>query len=204
MHPKLFYLRLKGRDKKGVLLMKQETLMIRIRNGEEEAFAQLVNPLIEKGYRTSFSILKSKELAEEVVQNALIEAYRNIMSGKEITYFNTWFYKLISHRSIDTWRRNGRLRESPLEIELASDKHGVIENLLKEETGNEIKEGITSLDNRDYQNVLILYYYQELAIQEISQMLGLKNSTVKSHLRRARNALKKRLIENRVIGVNSQ
>ncbi|WP_339213857.1 RNA polymerase sigma factor [Solibacillus sp. FSL W8-0372] len=183
--------------------MEQETLMTRIRNGEDEAFAQLVNPLIDKGYRTSFSILKSKEQAEEVVQNALIEAYRNIMSGKEITYFNTWFYKLVSLRSIDAWRKNDRLKETPLEIDIGREKLGVMESVLKEETENELKKGILSLDNRDYRNVLILYYYQDHAIQEISDLLGLKTSTVKSHLRRARNALKKRLIENQFIGVNS-
>lgn len=184
--------------------MEQKTLMTRIRNGEEEAFAQLVNPLIEKGYRSSFSILKSKEQAEEVVQNALIEAYRNIMTGKDITYFNTWFYKLVSHRSIDAWRKNERLKESPLEIDVVSDKRGVMERVLKEETEKEIKKSISSLDNSDYQIVLILYYYQEQTIQDISDLLGLKSSTVKSHLRRARNALKKRLIENQYIGVNSQ
>jgi len=184
--------------------MEQKTLITRIRNGEDEAFTELVNPLIEKGYRTSFSILKSKEQAEEVVQNALIEAYRNIMSGKDITYFNTWFYKVVSHRTIDVLRKNDRLKESQLEIDVATDKLGVIESVLKEETENEIKEGITSLDNSDYRNVLILYYYQEQAVHEISDLLGLKTSTVKSHLRRARNALKKRLIENKFIGVNSQ
>lgn len=184
--------------------MEQKTLMTRIKDGEDGAFAQLVNPLIEKGYRTSFSILKSKEQAEEVVQNSLIEAYRNIISGKDIIYFNTWFYKLVSHRSIDAWRKNKRLKELPLEIDVMTDKHGAMESLLKEETENEIKEGISSLDNSDYQNVLILYYYQEQAIQEISDLLGLKSSTVKSHLRRARNALKKRLIENQFLGVNSQ
>lgn len=204
MHPTQPHLRLKGRNKKGVFLMEQRTLMTRIQEGDDEAFAQLINPLIEKGYRTSFSILKSKEQAEEVVQNALIEAYRNIMSGKDITYFNTWFYKLVTHRSIDTWRKNERLKELPLEIDVVTDRHSVIENVLKEEEENEIKKGISSLDNSDYQNVLILYYYQEQAIQEISDLLGLKNSTVKSHLRRARNALKKRLIENQFIGVNSQ
>lgn len=119
--------------------MEQRTLMTRIRNGEDDAFAQLVNPLIEKGYRTSFSILKSKEQAEEVIQNALIEAYRNIMSGKDIFYFNTWFYKLVTNRSIDAWRKNDRLKESPLEIDVGTEKHAVIESVLKEEKENEIK-----------------------------------------------------------------
>jgi RNA polymerase sigma-70 factor (ECF subfamily) len=79
-----------------------------------------------------------------------------------------------------------------------------MESILQEETQNEIKKGISSLENSDYRNVLILYYYQEQAIREIADLLGLKTSTVKSHLRRARIALKKRLIENQFIGVNSQ
>jgi RNA polymerase sigma-70 factor (ECF subfamily) len=202
VHLKQLHRRLKGRNKKGVLLMEQEALMIRIRNGEDEAFAKLVNPLIEKGYRTSFSILKSKEEAEEVVQNSLIEAYRNIMSGKEIAYFNTWFYKVVSHRSIDVWRKNGRLKESAIEMDVMTGKHDVMESVLIDETETEIKKGISSLNNKDYRNVLLLYYYQELSIYEISDMLGLRSSTVKSHLRRARNALKKRLIDNQFIGVN--
>lgn len=182
--------------------MDQIDLIQRIRDGEDSAFAELINPLIEKGYRTSYSIVKSKEQAEEVVQNAMIEAYRNIMSGKEITYFSTWFFKLVSHRSIDVLRKNGRLKETVIEMDYIRDKHGVLDSVIKEETDLEIKKGITSLENRDYRNVLLLYYYQELTIQEVSEMLGLKASTVKSHLRRARNALKTRLVENQIIGVN--
>jgi RNA polymerase sigma-70 factor, ECF subfamily len=184
--------------------MEQKRLLERIQDGEDSAFAKLINPLIEKGYRTSYSILRSKEQAEEVVQNAMIEAYRNIMSGKEITYFTTWFYKLVSHRSIDVLRKNGRLREASLEIEYLRDEQGVMDSVIKEETENEIKKGISSLENRDYRNVLLLYYYQELTIQEVSDLLGINSSTVKSQLRRARNALKKRLLENQMIGVNSQ
>ncbi|MEH7298766.1 RNA polymerase sigma factor [Neobacillus drentensis] len=184
--------------------MEQKKLIERIQDGEESAFAELINPLIEKGYRTSYSILRSKEQAEEVVQNAMIEAYRNIMSGKEITYFTTWFYKLVSHRSIDVLRKNGRLREASLEIEYLRDEQGVVDSVIKEETENEIKKGISELGNKDYQNVLLLYYYHELTVQEVSDMLGINISTVKSQLRRARNALKNRLLENQMIGVNSQ
>lgn len=183
--------------------MDQKKLIERIRNGEDSAFAELIHPLIEKGYRASYSILRSKEQAEEVVQNAMIEAYRNIMSGKEIQFFHTWFYKLVSHRSIDVLRKNGRLRETALEIESLRDEQGVVDRVMKEETGAEMKKGIWSLENRDYRNVLLLYYYQELSIQEVSDLLGINPSTVKSQLHRARNALKKRLLENQMIGVNS-
>jgi RNA polymerase sigma-70 factor, ECF subfamily len=183
--------------------MDPQVLMQRVRNGEDSAFAELINPLIEKGYRTSFSIVKSKELAEEVVQNAMIEAYRNIMNGKDISFFGTWFYKLVTHRSIDVLRKNGRLKETVIEMDYIKDPSGVLDNVIKEETETEIKSGISSLTNRDYKNVLLLYYYQELTIQEVAEMLDLKTSTVKSHLRRARIALKTKLLENQFIGVNS-
>ncbi|WP_170169064.1 RNA polymerase sigma factor [Mesobacillus subterraneus] len=184
--------------------MEQKELMQRIRNGEDAAFAELINPLIEKSYRTSFSIVRSKEQAEEVVQNAMIEAYRNIMSGKEIIYFSTWFYKLVTHRSIDILRKNGRMKETVIELDYIKDKREVLETVIKEETDHEIRQGIHSLKNSDYRNVLLLYYYQELSIQEVSDLLGLKVSTVKSHLHRARNALKERLSENQILGVSTQ
>lgn len=184
--------------------MEQSELIQRILNGEDSAFAELINPLIEKSYRTSYSIVKSKEQAEEVIQNAMLEAYRNIMAGKEITYFTTWFYKLVSHRSIDLLRKNGRLNESVVELDYIKDRREVLDTVIQVETDSEIKQGIHSIKNADYRNVLLLYYYQDFSIQEVSEMLGLKSSTVKSHLRRARNALKEKLMENQIIGVNTQ
>ncbi|MBT2680133.1 RNA polymerase sigma factor [Bacillus sp. ISL-35] len=184
--------------------MEQSELMLRIRNGDESAFAELLNPLIEKAYKTSYSIVRSKEEAEEVVQNAMLEAYRNIIAGKEIIYFNTWFYKLVSHRSIDNIRKNARMKETVIEMETLKDHRGVMDSVLQEEMQFEISQGIQSLKNGDYRNVLLLYYYQDFTIQEVSEMLGIKTSTVKSHLHRARKALKNQLMENQIIGVSTQ
>ncbi|UYZ23772.1 RNA polymerase sigma factor [Mesobacillus jeotgali] len=183
--------------------MEQKELMLRIQNGDESAFAELLNPLIEKAYKTSYSIVRSKEEAEEVVQNAMLEAYRNIMAGKEIVYFNTWFYKLVSHRSIDSVRKSARKKETVIEIETLQDHWGVVDAVIQEEMHLEINQGIQSLKNGDYRNVLLLYYYQDFSIQEVSEMLGIKTSTVKSHLHRARKALKTRLMENQMIGVST-
>ncbi len=183
--------------------MEQKELMLRIQNGDDSAFAELLNPLIEKAYKTSYSIVRSKEEAEEVVQNAMLEAYRNIMAGKEIIYFNTWFYKLVSHRSIDSVRKSARKKETVIEIETLQDHRGVVDAVIQEEMHLEINQGIQSLKNGDYRNVLLLYYYQDFSIQEVSEMLGIKTSTVKSHLHRARKALKNRLMENQMVGVST-
>ncbi|TXC91035.1 sigma-70 family RNA polymerase sigma factor [Metabacillus litoralis] len=180
----------------------EKELVKRVRNGDDSAFAELVHPLIEKGYRASYSILRSKEKAEEVLQISMIEAYRNIMNGKEIHYFTTWFLTLVSHRSIDMIRKFAKEKEFSDEISLIAEKENVEEAIIKDETEGELKKSITSLTNEDYRTVLLLYYYQELSINEIANLLNLKIPTVKSHLRRGRNALEKKLLENQMIEVN--
>lgn len=186
-----------------MLLLEQRDLMLRIQNGDDSAFAELLNPLIEKAYKTSYSIVRSKEEAEEVVQNAMLEVYRNIMAGKEIFYFNTWFYKLVTHRSIDSVRKHARMKETVIEIDTLKDHREVVDEVLQDEMLLEINQGIQSLKNGEYRNVLLLYYYQDFSIQEVSEILGMKSSTVKSHLHRARKALKIKLTENQLIGVST-
>lgn len=184
--------------------MEIKDIMDRIRNGEDGAFAELVNPYIERAYRTSYSLLRSKELAEEVVQNSMIEVYRCIKEGKEIQYFPTWFNRLISHRSIDMMRKVIRLRENEFDNDHLGFASGAMDEAIMNETSSEIKSSIHSLENAAYRNILILYYYQEHTTQEIADMLNLNLSTVKSHLRRARIMLKEKLIEYPILGVNSQ
>ncbi|TSI04173.1 RNA polymerase sigma factor [Lysinibacillus sp. BW-2-10] len=182
--------------------MELNDIMKRIRKGEDEAFAELVHPHIERAYRTSYSLLGSKELAEEVVQNSMLEAYRYIKDGKEIQFFPTWFSRLVSHRSIDMMRKIGRLKESELETKHHGHTSGAMDEAIINETRSEIEMSIHSLENSDYRNVLLLYYYQEHTVQEVAEMLCLNPSTVKSHLRRARIALKERLMKSLAMGVN--
>jgi RNA polymerase sigma-70 factor, ECF subfamily len=182
--------------------LEHQHIMERIQSGDEAAFAELVHPHIEKAYRSAYGLVRSKEMAEEVVQNAMIEAYRNLREGKEISYFPTWFSRLVSHRAIDIIRKTNRWNETELEERYAGTISGAMEEVIMSETKSEIQSCIHSLKNGDYRNVLLLYYYQEHSVQEVADLLGFSLSTVKSQLRRARIALKETLIQNQVIGVD--
>ncbi|WMT40950.1 hypothetical protein RE628_28425 [Paenibacillus sp. D2_2] len=83
----------------------EQRLMDEIRQGNKDAFRTLVNPLIPKAYRTAYMMLQSKPLAEEAVQNALIELYSTIVSGKEINRLHGWFSRLLSNRAVDIPRK---------------------------------------------------------------------------------------------------
>lgn len=179
-------------------------LMKQIRSGNDSAFTDLINPNIEKSYRIAYYILRSEADAEEVVQTAMLEAYTKILSGEKINNFQAWFNKLISRRSIDLLRKiiRQKSQESGGIITNISDSARTIDLIINNETKCEVFEALNSLENIDYRNVIVMYYYQELKISEIADILDVSPSTVKTHLRRGKAALGKILTKNKIIGVN--
>lgn len=89
----------------------EQAWMQRCRSGDREAFYQLVEPLLDRVYSTSTAMLRSSHLAEDAVQNAMIEAYQAIMNGKEIRNFTAWFKQLAAMRTMDLARKRSRLRK---------------------------------------------------------------------------------------------
>lgn len=165
----------------------ERRLMGEIRQGNKESFRTLVNPLIPKAYRTAYMMLRSKPLAEETVQNALIELYSSIMSGKEITHLQGWFSRLLAHRAIDTARKEQGYK-CIVDIDKLDIQDGAstpLDDLLRKEQSEQLLESVMALELQ--QRIVIgLYYFQELKIEEIASLLSIKEGTVKSRLYHAR------------------
>lgn len=165
-----------------------ERLVRQCRDGDKEAFFQLVEPLLGRAYRTASAILRSGHLAEDAMQNALMEAYQAIMNGKKIRNFTSWFNHLAACRSLDLARQRSRLasRSGDIdEVQLPDEQASPMEEVLQKELGSELWNTIMSLDIH-HRSVIVLYYYQELSIDEIADALGIKKGTVKSRLHNAR------------------
>jgi len=165
----------------------EQRLMEDIRRGNKEAFRTLVNPLIPKAYRTAYMMLQSKPLAEEAVQNSLIELYSTIMSGKEIIRLHGWFNRLLAHRAVDIARKEQGYKQTVdidgLDIQDAATSP--LENLLRKEQSERLLESVMELE-LNQRIVVGLYYFQELKIEEIASLLDIKPGTVKSRLYHAR------------------
>lgn len=165
-----------------------------IRNGNKDSFRTLVDPLIAKYYRSALAMLGSTQLAEEAVQNALIDAYSAIISGKEILKFSGWFTRVIAHRALDIARKEQthkhNLHIDQLEIEDSSSTP--LEDVLKKEQSQRLIEAVMALEMQ--QRIVVgLYYFQELKVEEIASLLGVKEGTVKSRLYHARLKLSQTL-----------
>jgi RNA polymerase sigma factor (sigma-70 family) len=168
-------------------LENEQHLLEAVRSGDKEAFKDLVYPLIAQAYRTALAILKSSHLAEEAVQNSLIELYKTIMGDKKIHNLYGWFSRLIANRSLDLIRHESR-HNKYLDIDYVEieDKAGSPPDLLlKKEQSDQLLEAVLSLET-EQRAIVMFYYFQEIKIEEISTLLNIKTGTVKSRLYRAR------------------
>ncbi|MFT4414317.1 RNA polymerase sigma factor [Fredinandcohnia humi] len=176
-------------------MLREQALIEDCRNGQKQAFGQLVEPLLSKAYRTALGILGSGHLAEDAVQNALLEAYTTIMNQKKFTNFNAWFNRLVISRSLDLARKHFKEVNNTYNIEdyepsNLNEPPGI---LLRNEQFKEFQDMIYTL-NVNQRIVLTLYYFQEYTIEEIAGLLHTNTNTIKTRLSRARKNLQKKFL----------
>lgn len=165
----------------------QETL-----NGNVNAYAFLVEKYKQMVFTLSIRIVKNKEEAEEISQDVFVKAYTNLKNFKGESKFSTWIYKIGYYASLDTIKRNKRQLNAENIDEIYEGDIGVLQDALsyleEKERKNIIKKSLLKL-NEDEQVILTLYYFEELPLKEISEVVNLSSDNVKVKLFRARKKL---------------
>ncbi|MGM0396424.1 MAG: RNA polymerase sigma factor [Bacillota bacterium] len=165
--------------------MTENQMIDELIKGEEQAFVQLMQLYGNKLLGTCYLILKDREEAEDVVQETFVRVFKNIKSFKRSSNLYTWIYRIAINISRDKLRK--RSYDLSLNEEIIGDEN--IESLVEHKLELvELKSRLAAL-NPIYREVLVLFYYQELSIAEISNLLNEKEGTIKSRLSRARNIL---------------
>jgi RNA polymerase sigma-70 factor, ECF subfamily len=179
---------------------KEQELIAGIRAGDHEAFRILVTPLLSSAYRSAYLILRSKEHAEDALQNALEGAYVSILKKKDITNFKAWFYTLVYSRSIDLYRKNNRQTfvdyEKNMEAQLKITSESAQQIAIHKENQSEMVQHLMAL-KRDQSLPLFLYYFEDLSVKEISLITNENINTVKARMKRGKESLAKIMKESR-------
>lgn len=154
-------------------------------NGDGQAFETLVKNESEKLYKTAFLYLRNKEDALDVLQETIYKAFVSIKQVKQPQYFHTWLTKILIRTAYDFIRKRKKV---------VLDEN-VIDNMSDEPRTN-IEDRLDTLNavsrlNKDYQTVIILFYYHDLTIYQISETMEKPENTIKTYLRRAKIELKK-------------
>ncbi|MDZ5471284.1 RNA polymerase sigma factor [Bacillus sp. 31A1R] len=170
----------------------EQQLILQIQNGDHDAFGMLVEDLLSSAQKTAYLVLRSRDLVEDAVQLALEDAYISIMRGKEINNFKPWFYRLVYNRSVDLYRKRSRQTYVPIEDSSEAEEKMKTESLhiqlMANENRNEMMSWLALIDENQ-RIPLLLYYYEDMSIKDISLALGENMNTVKSRLKRGKRKL---------------
>lgn len=164
----------------------------KIINGDTNAFSILVERYKDLVYTLAIRMVKHKEEAEEITQDTFIKAYKSIHKFKGDSKFSTWIYRVAYNTCLDAIKKHKKLQSNVPINEYTEHEVKAIDNALDimeaKERSVVIKNCIEKLPSEGA-FLMTLYYYEELSLDEIADITGLKANNVKVKLFRSRKKL---------------
>lgn len=170
-----------------------QELVRKAQEGDDQAFARLVEPCLDPSYRLALRLLRSAHDAEDALQDALYKAWKALPSFRGEARFSTWLYRIVWRTCVDRARRPEPV---PAEVEGAAAAGGLDPQVRLEEA--EERRAVEAALRRlplPYQAAVSLFYLEDLPLKQVAEVLGIPVGTVKTHLHRARRELRAALAD---------
>jgi RNA polymerase sigma-70 factor (ECF subfamily) len=159
-----------------------EWLVLNARSGDRSAFQRLVDRWQKRLWHHAFRLCGDSDLAWDAVQDTWMSVARGIGRLGDVAAFRGWIYRIVSRRVADLAGR-ARRNPEPVTIEPAEivphDNDGV----------QDVRDALARLP-RERQALLALRYMEGFEVNEIAEILGVAEGTVKSRLHRAREEMR--------------
>ncbi|MDO7907269.1 sigma-70 family RNA polymerase sigma factor [Paenibacillus sp. JX-17] len=160
---------------------------------DEAALREWMNRYGDHLLRTAVMLLKDYQTAEEVVQDTFVQAFRKADQLKEPSRLKSWLTAITVNGCRMRQRRWSWKYIFPSEIgnteNPADERQGPESRLLAASRNEELKRAVQKL-SYNYRETVVLYYYNEYSVEEITELLGCSTNTIKSRLRRGRAKLR--------------
>ncbi len=168
------------------------------REGDQKAQFRLYKLYYKPMYSVCMRLINQADEAEDVMQEAFLNAFRNIDTYRGEVSFGAWLKRIVINRSLD------HLKKKKLKLEEINDKTAQIADYqmeIKEVNVEVIKNTIQQLPD-GYRVVLSLYLIEGYDHEEISQILGITNSNSRTQFLRAKNKLRELLKDKEIYSYN--
>lgn len=164
--------------------------------GDKEAFRELFQTIENKALATAYFLCGDKGLAEDILQETYLKCFSEINKLENPKAFKAWFFRILMRTGWQMAKKQSKI----IPLEINSDNETLFFDQIhysKNEIDTyELKALIQQIVNNlsdNLKEVVILYYYNDMSIEEIAKITGCFKATVKSRLFYARSALKKQL-----------
>ncbi|WP_342429860.1 RNA polymerase sigma factor [Neobacillus sp. FSL H8-0543] len=167
-----------------------------------ESFTNTFDEIVKENgksiFNYIFSLVRHKELAEDLYQEVLLSAFLAFPSIKEPTKLKSWFYTIAGNKCRDYWRKENKSKQfwrEEVYSYTSSIEHTQLpeEEVLHKYSTEEMAEKVKTLPEI-YQYPIFQYYYYDLTLIEISRKSDLPISTVKTRMKRAKERLRPKLL----------
>ena len=162
-----------------------EECVTRARGGDTAAFQVLVERYRSRVYGLALRIVRSPPDAEEVAQDAFVRAWLALPRFRGEASFSTWIYRIAARRAFDRAQVLKLRRGREAGIEAAAPDEGAP----RTDRARQLERLVATLPPAQ-RAVVTLYYLQDHSVERVADTLGMPENTVKTHLNRARAALR--------------
>lgn len=160
--------------------METESLAVRAKAGDADAFAALIQNNMKSMYKIGRSVLRNDEDVADAVQETVLTAFERLGQLKDPCTFPSWLARILVNKCYDILRKKQQVvpMESLPEEPVPDAGYGNVE----------WKEALSCLEEK-YRLILILYYIEGFKTGEIGQILDIPEATVRTRLARGRKRL---------------
>ncbi len=170
-------------------------LVEQAQQGDERAFADLVDLDGDRCYAIAYRILRDVERAQDAVQQAFLLAWRELPRLRDPERFETWLHRLVVNACYEEFRRYRRwsanVSELPVDGPVATD------TLVSIDERDALVRAFRTL-SPEHRAVVVLHHHTGLPLTSIAEVVGVPVGTVKSRLHYATRILRGALASDRV------
>lgn len=184
--------------------MEDRELVERARAGDAAAFEELVLKYQQRVYNLTLRMTGNEEDAFDLSQEAFLKAWKGLETFHFESAFSTWLYRLTSNACLDFLRAQKRRRTVSLtaedddgeeiQIEITDPAPNPEQAALAAEDRRMLASALNALDD-EAREIITLRVIDDLSYDRIAEVLGIREGTVKSRLSRAREKLRKKLLQ---------
>ncbi len=162
------------------------------KRGDKEAYKRLIEKYKKYLFNIAISILKNEEDSGDAISETIIKGYENVSNLREPQFFKTWITRILINESNKILNARGKIISmEEWQYQVQDEK----EYISREEIVD-LRKALNNLSKEQY-SVVMLFYYNDLKIEEIAEILKVPSGTVKSRLNTARERLYEQLTQGK-------
>ncbi|KAA0548640.1 sigma-70 family RNA polymerase sigma factor [Bacillus sp. BGMRC 2118] len=148
--------------------------------------------------RIVYSYVKDEQIAEDLTQDIFVKAFKNLHTFKGEASMKTWLIRIATNHAKDylrSWHYKTVIVKEFVGMGSNSTDRTPEQQLLDKVEYSALTQAIFGLPTK-YREIIILFYYQDLTLKEISEILSINVNTIKSRMTRGRTLLREKMSEN--------